>query len=51
MVPNNDYDSYLKNTREDGTWGDQLVLLALANALGKTQRRSERLPTMHCDSK
>ena len=37
-VPNNDYDSYLKNMSEDGTWGDQLVLVALANALGKTIR-------------
>ena len=37
-MPNNDYDSYLKNMSEDGTWGDQLVLVALANALGKTIR-------------
>ena len=37
-VPNHDYHSYLKNMSKDGSWGDQLVLVALANALRKTIR-------------
>ena len=38
FVPNNDFESYVKNMSKDGTWGDHIVLLALANALGKTIR-------------
>ena len=49
-VPNNDYDSYLKNMSEDGTWGDQLVLVALANALEKTIRVVTRLSTTDKES-
>ena len=37
-MPNNDLDRYLKDMSKDGTWGDHIVLVALANALGKTIR-------------
>lgn len=39
FVPNNDLDSYLTSMSKDRTWGDHIVLVALANALGKTIRK------------
>lgn len=38
FVPNNDLDTYLTNMSKDRTWGDHIVLVALANALEKTIR-------------
>ena len=37
-MPNNDLDTYLRNMSEDRTWGDHIILIALANALAKTIR-------------
>ncbi|KAJ7361790.1 Glycosyl transferases group 1 [Desmophyllum pertusum] len=44
-VPNNDLKSYLKHMSNDGTWGDHIVLVALADALGKTIRVVSSLDT------
>ena len=37
-MPNNDLDTYLRKMSEDRTWGDHIILVALANALAKTIR-------------
>ena len=37
-MPNNDFDAYLTSMSKDRTWGDHIVLVALANALEKTIR-------------
>ena len=38
FVPNNDLGAYLTSMSKDCTWGDHIVLVALANALEKTIR-------------
>ena len=38
FVPNNDLGAYLTTMSKDRTWGDHIVLIALANALEKTIR-------------
>jgi len=38
FVSNNDLVTYLTNMSKDHTWGDHIVLVALANALEKTIR-------------
>ncbi|XP_068730862.1 uncharacterized protein [Montipora capricornis] len=35
FVPNNDLSSYLTDMSRDGTWGDHIVLVALAHALSR----------------
>ena len=45
FVPKNDFESYLEDMSKDGTWGDHIVLVALANALGRTIRVVTSLET------
>ena len=45
FVPNNDLPSYLVSMGKDGTWGDHIVLVALAHALGRTIRVVTSLET------
>ena len=38
FLPNNDMNAYLTDMRMNGTWGDHIVLVSLAHALGRTIR-------------
>ena len=47
FLPNNDMNAYLTDMRMNGTWGDHIVLVSLAHALGRTIRIESSLGDSH----
>ena len=47
FLPNNDMNAYLADMRRNGTWGDHIVLISLANVLGRTVRIVSSLCNSH----
>ena len=47
FLPNNEMNAYLTGMRMNGTWGDHIVLVSLAHALGRTIRIVSSLGDSH----
>lgn len=47
FLPNNDMNAYLMDMRRNGTWGDHIILVSLAHALGRTVKIVSSLGDSH----
>lgn len=47
FFPNNDMPAYWTDMRNNGTWGDHIVLVSLAHVLGRTVRILSSLGESH----